>query len=49
MLLKTEFLRPLADWIELTPQTASAFATTFRAHTVLIDDLLRLISICDNC
>ena len=39
---KTEFLRALADWIELTPQTASPFTTTFRAHTVLIDDLLRL-------
>ena len=37
-------LRALADWIELTPQTASALTTTFRAHTVLIDDLLRLIS-----
>ena len=36
---KTEFLRALADWIELTPQTASALTTTFRAHTVFIDDL----------
>ena len=34
----------LADWIELTPQTASALTTTFRAHAVLIDNLLRLIS-----
>ena len=41
---KTEFLTALADWIELTPQTASALATTLRAHAVLIDDLLRLIS-----
>ena len=42
---KTEFLRALADWSELTPQTASALATTPRAHAVLIDDLRRLISI----
>ena len=41
---ETEFLRALADWIELTPQTASALHTTLRAHTVFIDDLLRLIS-----
>ena len=41
---KTEFLRALADWIELTPQTASALTTTVRARTVLIDNLLRLIS-----
>ena len=41
---KTEFLRALADWIELAPQTASALTTTLRAHAVLIDDLLRLIS-----
>ena len=41
---ETEFLRALADWIELTPQTASALYTTLRAHTVFIDDLLRLIS-----
>ena len=40
---KTEFLRALADWIELTPQTASAF-TTLRAQAVFIDDLMRLIS-----
>ena len=39
-----EFLRALADWIELTPQNASALTTTFRAHTVLIGDSLRLIS-----
>ena len=39
-----EFLRALADWIELTRQNASALTTTFRAHTVLIDDSLRLIS-----
>ena len=32
-------LGALADWIELTPQTASALTTTFRAHTVFIDDL----------
>ena len=44
MAQKTEFLRALADWIELTPQTASSLNTTFRAHTVLIDSLLRLIS-----
>ena len=42
---KTEFLRALADWIEQTPQTASAWTTTFRAHTVLLNDLLRLISV----
>ena len=41
---KTEFLRALADWIELTPQTVSALTTTLRAYAVLIDDLLRLIS-----
>ena len=41
---KTEFLRALADWMELTSHTASALTTTFRAHAVLIDDLLRLIS-----
>ena len=41
---KTEFLRALADWIELTPQTASALTTALRAHAVLKDDLLRLIS-----
>ena len=41
---KTESLRALADWIELTPPTASALTTTLRAYTVLIDDLLRLIS-----
>ena len=40
----TEFLRALADWIELTPQTVSAIPTTLCAHAVLIDDLLRLIS-----
>ena len=40
---KTEFLRALADWIELTPQTASALTTTLRAYAMLIDDLLRLI------
>ena len=37
-------LRALADWIELTPQTASALTTTLRAHAVITDDLLRLIS-----
>ena len=41
---KTEFLRALADWIELTPQTTSALTTTLRAHAVITDDLLRLIS-----
>ena len=41
---KTEFLGAQADWIELTPQTASALTTTLRAHAVLIDELLRLIS-----
>ena len=40
----TEFLRALADPTELTPQTAPALTTTLRAHDVLIDDLLRLIS-----
>ena len=43
---KTDFLRVLADWIELTPQTASALTTTLRAHTVLINLGL---SVCDNC
>ena len=42
---KTEFLRALAVWIELTPQTASVLTTTLCAHTVLIDDLLRILSI----
>ena len=42
---KTEFLRALADWIEPTPQIASALTTTLRAHAVITDDLLRLISI----
>ena len=42
---KTEFLRALADWVELTPQRASALTTTLRTHVVLIDNLLRLISI----
>ena len=37
-------LRALADWIELTPQTASALTTTLCAYAVLIDDLPRLIS-----
>ena len=41
---ETEFLRALVDWVELTPQTTSALTTTLRAHAVLIDDLLRLIS-----
>ena len=41
---KTEFLRVLADCIELKLQTASALSTTLRAHAVLIDDLLTLIS-----
>ena len=41
---KTEFLRALADWIELTPQTASAVTTARRVHAVITDDLLRLIS-----
>ena len=45
MAQKTEFLRALADWIELTPQTASALTTTLRAHAVVTDDLPRLISI----
>ena len=39
----TEFLRALADWIELTPKTVSALTTTLRAHAVLVDDLLMLI------
>ena len=39
-----ELLRALADWIELTPQNASALTTTFRAHTVLIGNSLRVIS-----
>ena len=41
---KTEFLRALADWIELTPETASALTTTLRAQPVIIDRLLRLTS-----
>ena len=41
---KSDFLRAVVDWIELTPQTASALTTTLRAHAVFIDDLLRLIS-----
>ena len=41
---KTEFLRAQADWIELTPQTVPALTSTPRVHAVLIDDLLRLIS-----
>ena len=41
---KTEFLRALAGWIELTPQTVSALTTILRANAVLIEDLLRLIS-----
>ena len=41
---KTEFLRALADWIEVTPQIASAPTITLCAHAVLIDDLLRLTS-----
>ena len=41
---KTDFLRALAGWIELPAQTASALTTNLRAHAVLIDDLLRLIS-----
>ena len=41
---KTEFLRALADKIELSPQTVSAFTTTLRTHAVLIDKLLRIIS-----
>ena len=41
---KTEFLRALADLIELTPKTVSALTSTFRAHAVLTDDLLRPIS-----
>ena len=40
---KTEFLRALADWIELTFQTASPLTTTLRSHAVLFDDLLRLV------
>ena len=42
---KTEFLRALADWIEEKPQTAPTLTTTFCAHAVLIDELLRLISL----
>ena len=42
---KTEFLRALADWVELTPQTAFVLTITLPTHTVFIDDLLRLISI----
>ena len=41
---KTDFLRALANWIELTPQTLSSLTTTLRVHAVLIFDLLRLIS-----
>ena len=41
---KTEFLRAPTDWIELTPQTVSAFTTTLLAHAVFIDGLLTLIS-----
>ena len=41
---KNEFLRALADLIELTPQTASTLTTTLRVHVVLIGDLLTLIS-----
>ena len=41
---KNEFLGAQADWIEITPQTASALTTTLRANAVLIDELLRLIS-----
>ena len=42
---KTEFLRALANWVELTPQTAFVLTITLPTHTVFIDDLLRLISI----
>ena len=42
---KTEFLRALADWIELTPQTASALTTTLCAYAVLY----RVLLVCDNC
>ena len=41
---KTESLRALAEWTQLTPQTASALTTTLHDHAVLINDLLRLIS-----
>ena len=41
---KTEFLRALADWIEQTPQVAPTLTIIFRAHAVLIDEFLRLIS-----
>ena len=41
---KTEFLRALAHCIELTPETASTLTATLRAHAVLVDDLLRIIS-----
>ena len=41
---KTQFLRALADWIEEKPQAAPTLTTTFCAHAVLIDELLRLIS-----
>ena len=44
MAQKTDFLRALADWIELTPQTLSSLTTTLRVHAVLILDLLWLIS-----
>ena len=42
---KTEFLRALADLVQLTSQRASALTTTLRTHVVLIDALLRLIGI----
>ena len=41
---KTDFLRALADWIEETPRIAPTLTTTLPAHDVLIDKLLRLIS-----
>ena len=41
---KNWFLRALADWIEETPPTAPTLTTTLSAHDVLIDKLLRLIS-----
>ena len=42
---KTEFVGALADLTELTPQTAYALTTSPRAYAVVIDDLLRLISL----
>ena len=41
---KTEFLRALTDWIKEATQNAPTLTTTLRAHAVLIDELLKLIS-----